>query len=180
MPVVRRLWPMLTALVLGTFAGAHMLISFDRHLLYGIVGAALLLIAAVMLCQPQIRLSPNAERWGGPAIGVTSGLLGGMSGIFGPPLTAYLVGLDLHPDMFVKQISLLFLAATVTLLAALGAMGTMSTVDLLVSAAAMVPIQLGLLIGRWLRSHIRPAYFRAAVLGVLAWGGFDLLHRSLL
>src|SRR5438128_12435604 len=37
MPVVRRLWPMMTALVLGTFAGAHMLISFDRHLLYGIV-----------------------------------------------------------------------------------------------------------------------------------------------
>jgi uncharacterized protein len=176
--VLRRLWPMLGALVLGTLAGTHLLISTDRHMLNGVVGVALVLLAAVMLCQPRIRLSPRLQRWGGPLIGVSAGLLGGMSGMFGPPLIAYLVGLDLHPDLFVKQISILFLAATVTLLLALGTMGGLTMTDLLISTAALIPIQLGLMIGRWLRRLIRPAFFRAAVLCVLAGGGIDLLRRA--
>jgi uncharacterized membrane protein YfcA len=98
--------------------------------------------------------------------------------MFGPPLIVYLVGLDLHPDLFVKQISILFLAATVTLLVALGTMGGLSTTDLLISAVALLPIQLGLLLGRSLRRRIRPAFFCAAVLCVLAWGGIDLLRRA--
>jgi uncharacterized membrane protein YfcA len=178
MLTLRRLWPMLGALVLGTLAGTHLLISSDRRMLNGLVGAALVLIAAVMLCQPRRRLSPSAERWGGPLIGLSAGLLGGMSGMFGPPLIVYLVGLDLHPDLFVKQISILFLAATVTLLVALGTMGGLSTTDLLISAVALLPIQLGLLLGRSLRRRIRPAFFCAAVLCVLAWGGIDLLRRA--
>jgi uncharacterized membrane protein YfcA len=178
MPALRRLWPTISALVLGTLAGAHILISIDRHMLDAIVGVSLVLIAALMLCQPKIRFAPSAEQWGGPLVGLSAGLLGGMSGMFGPPLVAYLVGLDLHPDAFVKQISILFLAATGTLLLALGSMGGLSTTDLLISAAAMIPIQLGLIIGRRLRRRIQPAIFRGAVLSVLAAGGIGLLRQA--
>jgi uncharacterized protein len=179
MPAVRRLWPIMTALVLGTLAGVHVLISIDRGWLNGIVGAALLVLAVFMLCQPEVRLNQRTERWGGPLIGLVAGLLGGMSGLFGPPLIAYLVGLELSPDMFVKQISMLFLAATTTLLLALGGMGGLSATDLLISAAAVIPVQLGVIIGTRLRGHIQPALFRSVVLCVLAWGGIDLLRRAL-
>jgi uncharacterized protein len=177
-PVLRRLWPIIGALVPGTLAGAYILISIDRHLLNAVVGVSLVLIAGLMLCQTQIRFAPSTRRWGGPLIGLSAGLLGGTSGMHGPLLIAYFVGLDLHPDVFVKQISILFLAAAVTLLLTLGSMGSLSTTDLLVSAAAMVPIQLGLLIGGWLRRRIQPAFFRAAVLCVLASGGIDLVRRA--
>ena len=156
---LRCLAPIIGALVVGTFAGAHILLSIDRHVLNGVVGAALVVLAALMLSRPQIRLGPGVQRWGGPLVGLSSGLLGGMSGMFGPPLIAYLVGLDLAPDAFVKQISILFLAATGTLLLALGSMGSMSPIDLLVSAAALLPIQLGIMIGRAVRRRIRPELF---------------------
>jgi hypothetical protein len=58
---------------------------------------------------------------------------------------------------------------TGTLLLALGSMGSMSPVDLLVSAAALLSIQLGLMIGRAVRRGIRPERFRVAVLCVLAY-----------
>jgi uncharacterized membrane protein YfcA len=179
-PALRRLWPILVALVLGTFAGAHILLNIDRHTLNAIVGAALVVLAGLMLFRPQVQIKAGTERWGGPLVGVLAGLLGGMSGMFGPPLIAYLVGLHLAPDVFVKQISLLFLAATGTLLLALGSMGSFSGLDLLISTAAMLPIQLGLIIGRGLRRRLSPALFRVAVLCVVAYGGLDLLRRAFL
>jgi len=179
LPALRRLWPMLIALVLGTLAGVHLLISIDRRLLNGVVGTVLVGLAAWLFRQPRLGLSPSAERWAGPAVGLIAGTFGGLSGMFGPPLIAYLIGLGIHPDLFVKYISILFLAATGALLLALGGSGTLSLTDLAISAAAMVPIQLGVVIGRWLRGRCPPSLFRALVLGVLACGGLDMLRRAL-
>ena len=179
LPALRRLWPMLVAIVLGTRIGVHLLISIDRHVLNGVVGAVLIGLALWLFRQPRIGLSRSAERWAGPAVGLMAGTFGGLSGMFGPPLIAYLVGLGVHPDLFVKYISILFLAATGTLLLALGGTGTLSLTDLAISAAAMVPIQLGVVIGRWLRQRCPPTVFRALVLGVLGLGGLDMLRRAL-
>jgi uncharacterized membrane protein YfcA len=178
LPALYRLWPMLGAIVLGTWAGVHFLVSIDRHLLNGVVGTILVVLAAWLLYQPRLELSQSTERWAGPLIGLFAGMFGGIAGMFGPPLIAYLVGLGLHPDTFVKYISILFLAATGTLLVALGGTGVLSMADFAISAAAMIPIQLGVVIGRWLRGRCPPNLFRGLVLCVLALGGLDMLRRA--
>jgi len=66
-------------------------------------------------------------------------------------------GLGLRPNEFVKHISILFLAARAALLVALGRAGAMSWADIAVSAGALVPIYLGMLIGRWLCGIARHA-----------------------
>ncbi len=177
---LRRLWPMLLAIAVGTAAGIHVLISIDRNLLNAVVGTVLVLLAVWLLCQPRISLSRSAERWAGPPIGLSAGILGGISGMFGPPLIAYLIGLGLGPDAFVKHISILFVAASATLLVALGGAGSLSWADLAVSAVALIPIQLGVVIGRWLRGRCPPDVFRALVLCALAFGGLDMLRRAAL
>ena len=174
-----RLWPMLLAVVGGTWVGVHLLISIDSTALNGIVGTLLVLLAAWLLFQPRLVLGRAAERWAGPPIGLMAGVMGGMSGMFGPPLIAYLIGLGLHPDAFAKYISILFLAASSTLLLALGGTGTLSWADVAVSAAALAPIYLGVVIGRWLRNYCPPALFRALVLCALAFGGLQMLRRAL-
>jgi uncharacterized membrane protein YfcA len=94
-------------------------------------------------------------------------------------MIAYLVGLGTDPDSFVKQMAVFALTASATMLAALGGSGALSWGDLAVSAAAVIPIQAGMPLGRVLRRRIRPGLFRALVLTVLAGGGLDLLHRAL-
>jgi uncharacterized membrane protein YfcA len=173
---LQRLWPMLLTIVAGAWVGVQLLLSIDRHLLNGTVGSLLVLLAIWLLCQPRLVLGRSTERWAGPPVGLFAGLFGGMSGMFGPPLIAYLIGLGLHPDAFVKHISILFVAATGTLLLALGS--TMSWTDLAVSAGALIPIQIGVVIGRWLRRYCPPPVFRAIVLGVLAFGGLQMLRRA--
>lgn len=173
---LHRLWPLLLTIVVGTLAGVHVLISIDRQVLYAAVGTVLVLLAVWLLCQPRLVLSRSSERWAGPPVGLFAGVLGGISGMFGPPLIAYLIGLGLHPDAFVKHISILFTVATGTLLLALGS--TLTWMDFAVSAGALIPIQIGVMIGRWLRGYCPPAVFRAIVLGVLAFGGLQMLRRA--
>jgi len=174
-----RLWPMLVAVVAGTVAGVHLLVSIDRAVLNGTVGVLLVLIATWLFCQPRIALGGWAERWAGPPIGLVAGIMGGISGMFGPPLIAYMIGLGLRPNEFVKHISILFLAAGAALLVALGRAGAMSWADVAVSAGALVPIYLGMLIGRWLRRHCPPGLFRALVLAALAIGGLQMIQAAL-
>jgi hypothetical protein len=177
---IKRIWPILLLLVVGTVIGVHLLVTIDRRLLSLILGLAFLGLAVLLVMMPRVRLSPAIARWSGPAVGLGAGVLGGMSAMFGPPMIAYLVGLGTEPDSFVKQMAIFAFTAAVTMLLALGGAGALSGFDLAVSAGAIVPIQLGMPLGRWLRRRIPPGVFRALVLIVLAVSGIDLLHRALL
>jgi uncharacterized protein len=177
---VRRLLPILGTLVLGTLIGAHLLVSVDRRTLDIIVGTAFVLLATMLLCLPRIRIGAGAECWASPLVGLLAGLLGGVSAMFGPPLIAYQIGLGVDPGTFVKHMAILAFTATATLLLALGGSGALTPADLLISTAAIIPIQLGMPLGRWLRGRVPPALFRAAVLCTLAWAGLDMLRRAFL
>jgi uncharacterized membrane protein YfcA len=174
-----RLWPMLLAVVAGIVTGVHLLVSIDQAALNGVVGVLLMLVAAWLFWQPRIALSGWAERWAGPPIGLLAGIMGGMSGMFGPPLTAYTIALGLRSNEFAKHISILSLAAGATLLVALGGAGAMSWADVAVSAGALVPVYIGMLIGRWLRRHCPPGLFRALVLAALVIGGLQMIRAAL-
>jgi len=178
MSTIRQLLPMLATLVLGIFVGVHLLTTLDRHLLNAALGISFIALAALLMSLPRFRLSPRTDRWAGPLVGLCAGLLGGMAAMFGPPLVAYLVGSGAAPDTFVKRMAIVAFVGSATLLIALGRSGSLSGTDLLVSAAAILPIQLGMPAGRWLRRRIKPAVFRAGVLVALALGGLDLLHRA--
>jgi len=177
---IKRLWVILVLLIVGTMIGVHLLVTIDRRLLSLILGPSFLAIAALLVAMPRVRLSPATARWTGPAVGLGAGVLGGMSAMFGPPMIAYLVGLGTEPDSFVKQMAIFAFTAAATMLLTLGGSGTLSRFDLAFSAGAIIPIQLGMPLGRWLRRRIPPGVFRALVLIVLAVSGIDLLHRALL
>jgi uncharacterized protein len=176
---VRRLTPILGPLVLGTVFGTHLLISVNRRALDIVIGLTFMLLAALLMVMPRLRISRGAELWAGPLVGLVAGLLGGMSAMFGPPLIAYQIGLGVDPPTFVKHMAILALTATLTLVLALGGSGVLTGPDLVVSAVAILPIQLGMPVGRWLRGRVPPILFRAAVLCTLAWSGLDMLHRAL-
>jgi hypothetical protein len=176
---IQRIWPILILLIVGTLIGVHLLVTIDRRLLNLMLGICFLGLAALLVVMPRVRLAPATARWMGPFVGLGSGVIGGMSAMFGPPMIAYLVGLGTEPDSFVKQMAIFAFTAAVTMLLTLGGSGALSGVDLAVSAGAIVPIHIGMPLGRWLRRRIPPGVFRALVLIILAVSGVDLLHRAL-
>jgi uncharacterized membrane protein YfcA len=178
MAAIRQLLPVLIFVVIGLLIGVHLLLTIDRHLLSLILGISFLALAGLLLLMPHVRIAEATARWAGPAVGFGAGVLGGMSAMFGPPMIAYLVGRGTDPDSFVKQMAIFAFTASLTMLAALGGSGTMSGRDMAVSALAIIPIQAGMPLGRWLRRRTKPQWFRMAVLIVLALGGLDMLHRA--
>jgi uncharacterized membrane protein YfcA len=176
---LRQLWPIMVPLAVGAVLGTHLLITIDRQRLNLIIGISFLALAVLLLCLPRLRIVGHAARWGGPFVGFGAGLLGGMSAIFGPPMIAFMVSTGVRPDTFVKHMALLALTASTTMLIVLAGSGAMSGGDFLMSAAAMIPIQLGMPLGRWLRGYIRPNWFRVLVLVVLAASGLDMLREAL-
>jgi uncharacterized membrane protein YfcA len=61
---------MLAALVLGTLIGVHLLISVDPRWLAAFVGVSFILLAAMLLALPRVRVSPRADRWAAPVVGL--------------------------------------------------------------------------------------------------------------
>jgi uncharacterized membrane protein YfcA len=176
---VRYLLPIIMPLAVGAVVGTHLLISIDRQRLNLVVGISFLLLALLLLCLPRLRITHRTARLSGPVVGFGAGVLGGMSAIFGPPMIAFMVSTGVDPDTFVKHMAILALTAATTMLLVLGGSGAMSGGDFLMSAAALIPIQLGMPLGRWLRNRIKPNWFRLLVLVVLAASGLDMLRRAL-
>jgi uncharacterized protein len=177
---VYRLVPILGPLIVGTVLGVHLLVSANRRALDIGAGTSFVVLAAVLLLLRRVRVHRRAERWVGPVVGLLAGVLGGVTAMFGPPLIAYQIGLGADPNTFVKNMAILALTASSTLLVTLGGAGALTGADLLVSAAAIIPIQLGMPLGRWLRRRVPPGVFRAIVLCTLAWAGLDMLRRGLI
>lgn len=94
----------------------------------------------------KFRIGPQQEIWAAPIIGALAGIIGGLLTLSGPPLMIYLTCLRLPKDEFVVAISQMFLTASVGLALGLLIFGITQPSELAVSAAACVPV----LIGMWL------------------------------
>lgn len=175
---LRRFAALIVALVVGTFAGARLLVDIDQRILAGIVGAAVLVFAVCAHFPRSLHLGRRAERWLGMPVGFLAGLLGGMTTFFGPPLIMFFFALNLQKDEFVGTISTVYLCAAVPLAAAFGMFGVMGPREFLLSSAAAVPIFCGMLIGQWLRTRISHELFRRGLLLMLLVVGVRLLYRS--
>ncbi len=177
--LLRRFWALILCLIAGLLIGTALFVRLDQHLLMLTIGVLAILLSTAAIMQPHVTVPPRHERWLGPLVGFVSGVIGGMSTLFGPLLAVYVVGLRLPRDAFVKAISLLYLIAACTLTISGTMQGATSATLLLWSALAMIPVYFGMLIGRRIRPWIDPERFRLLVLGVVWLTGANLMRIGL-
>jgi hypothetical protein len=177
--ILKRYWPTIVCLIGGTLIGTALFAALDQHILLLTVGTLTIMLSTFSILQPHVAIPRSREVWLGPPVGLVSGLIGGMSTLFGPLLAIYVVGLKLPRDEFVKTISLLFVIAATCLTVGGAAQGTTSTQGLIWSVVAMIPVYLGMLIGQRVRRYINPDQFRLLVLGVVWLTAANLIRMGL-
>jgi uncharacterized membrane protein YfcA len=177
--MLKRFWPLILCLVAGTFVGTALFAWLDRHVLLLTVGILAITLSTASILQPHVTVARRSEPWLGPPVGFVSGVIGGMSTLFGPLLAVYVVGLRLPRDDFVKAISLLYLIAAICLTLGGTAQGIAGPKELTWSAVAMIPVYAGMLIGQRVRRYINPDQFRLLVLGVVWLTGANLIRMGL-
>lgn len=176
--VLRRLWPMMAGIFIGTIAGSWVLVSGDTKWTTAALGAALTVYATYTLLARQLSVPERMERWLSPVIGATTGLVTGGTGVFVIPAVPYLQALGFDKDDLVQALGLSFTVSTVALAGPLlwhGGSGS-----LWLSAAAVVPALLGMWLGQAIRHRVSPPTFRRWFLICLIVLGLELLLRPIL
>ncbi|STW52849.1 membrane protein [Klebsiella pneumoniae] len=80
--IVRRLWLMMTGIIIGTLAGSSLLIGLNPRWSALALGAALIVYAGYALCSPVFQVSGRVEKWLSPLMGGLTGVItGGDRGI---------------------------------------------------------------------------------------------------
>jgi uncharacterized protein len=176
---LRRFLPLIACLVLGSFIGSAMLASLEQKQLLLLVGSFAAVAAILSLMNPRLAIPAHGERWLSPPVGFASGVIGGMSTLYGPILIVYLIGLKLPRDEFVKGMSLLYLTAAVCLILGSLSQKTAGTFEFAMSAVGIIPVYFGMLVGRAVRKRINPDIFRKLVLGFLLITGVNMIRQGM-
>jgi uncharacterized protein len=178
-PSVKRFWPLFLGIAAGTVVSVQMLAAFDIRLLYLILGAIVAVFASVLHRRLVFAVAPRAEPWVAPPVGVVSGLVGGLSMLFGPIYAMYLSGLKLGKEAFVAAIAVANVWATVVLAVAMARYDLFGGADAVASLLALVPSFAGVLLGQWLRRYINEDVFRKTLAVVLFLIGLNLIRKAL-
>lgn len=178
-PSVKRFWPLLLGIGAGTAISVRMLATFNVTALYGILGAIVVVFASVLHRRLVFSVAPRAEPWLAPAAGVASGLVGGLSMLFGTVYAMYFSGLKLGKEALVAAISLANVWATLVLAAAMARYDLVGGADLVASLLALIPAFGGVLLGTWLRRYINEDLFRKTLAVVLFLIGLNLIRKAL-
>jgi uncharacterized protein len=177
--VLGRLWPAFIAVFVGTWIGVEILVSIDERALLLVVGVAVIVFALVQGSSRRLVLPNRLVKPAGVVFGLASGVIGGLSSMFGPMLILYLLSVrDLAKDQFVSSISFLYLSAVVPWTIILYIYGVLDAKTLLYSSAATVPVALGMMVGQHLRQRISEQRFQKLVLAVLLGSGGTMLWRA--
>lgn len=173
-----RLWPFLLAASVSVWVGAVALKRIDVSLLAALLGVLLVVYAVLSLSRFRVSLPRQCESWAGPMVGVTNGVLTGMTGSFVVPGVLYLQAIGLPRDMLIQAMGMLFTASTVALAVSLGGHRLLSVELALVSLAATVPALLGMAVGRLVRSGLAEEKFRRVFFLSLLVLGVYIVIRS--
>jgi uncharacterized membrane protein YfcA len=158
--LIRRLWPTLLTIFISTAVATGIIASTKSAVIIGALGGALLLYAAAGLLNFHINVSLQAERWGGPIVGVVTGFITGATGTFVVPAVPYFAGLGLARDELVQALGLSFTVSTVALSVGLLWHDALTLLSVSNSAIAVLPALLGMMVGGGIRRRISPERFR--------------------
>src|SRR5450755_575684 len=176
--LVRRLWPLLLGVVVGTVGGSGIIAGRGGRAATAGLGVALAIYGATGLAKPRMRLQPAAETWAAPLVGLATGLVTGATGVFVIPAVPYLGWLGLVHDALVQALGLSFTVSTFALAAGLVLHGALPFATTATSLFAVAPALVGMALGGWLRARFRPEMFRLCFFVGLMALGVELILRG--
>ncbi|MBL8646195.1 MAG: sulfite exporter TauE/SafE family protein [Sphingosinicella sp.] len=177
MALLRRLWPMMATITIGTLASSALLAGGDTRLTTSLLGGVLVIYAAYTLLARPLRVSTGSERWASPLIGLITGIVTGGTGVFVIPAVPYLQALGFEKDDLVQALGLSFTVSTIALAAGLFWHGAVPKGDMLMSTLAIIPALLGMAAGQIIRARISPPIFRRVFLVGLLLLGLEMALR---
>ena len=175
-----RFLPMFLFLVLGLIVGARLILEINLNTVTQIIAVSIIFAALINCFGFKITNIKNIhEKIITSIIGFGSGILGGLSTFYGPPMLAYIVAVDLPKEKFVRTVSTMYFIGSFPLYGSLIYYGFATKEDLFFSILLIIPAFLGQQIGTRIRDKINQKQFRIGILITLIILGISLFLKTI-
>lgn len=178
--VVRRFWRLIGLVVLGIGLAGQLVTSLPQAAFLLILGVPITVFGVTQLAGLPLRFAPRHARRAEIATGIVSGFFGGISGVWGPPLIALLLSLEVDKRTFVRVQGVVYMIGSVALLAAHLRSGVLNAGTAPFSALLIVPALGGMWLGGRLQDRLDQDRFRRLTLMILTLAGLNLIRRAVM
>ena len=175
-----RFFPMFITLFLGILIGGKLILSLNLKTISIIIALTIIIFTSFNFLGLNLNwLKPKYEKIISIFIGFFSGILGGVSTFYAPPIITFLVSLNLAKENFIRTTATMYFLASIPLYSSLIFHGLGNFYDLLVSLIITAPALLGQYLGTKIRVRLSNEIFRKTILVILIIIGFSLLFKNL-
>jgi uncharacterized protein len=174
---LKRFAPLIVTQAIASIVTVRMTLELSVKQFDMMLAGAVLLAVVLMAFKPTINVSSKSEIVSSAATGLFSGLLGGISSLTGPVTITYLMALKLTKDEFVGAVSVIYFFGAIPVYAAMFWFHRIGVTDLGYSALALLPMGIGLALGKRIRNRLDESLFRNALLIFLSGLALVLLFK---
>jgi uncharacterized membrane protein YfcA len=175
---LRKFWRLNLVFAIVIVAAAQLAAVMSDEMLFGVIGASITVAGLTQLLGVRLEVAPRHAGIAEVGAGALSGLLGGLAGIWGPPLIMYLLAIRSPKEEMIRAQSITFFLGALLLLGAHLRSGLLNATTLPVSAMMIAPTLLGMFIGYRVQDRLDQTLFRKVTLIVLVLSGLNLLRRA--
>ena len=173
------LWPYVVTMMIAMYITSLFAAAAPVDLMVTGIGVVVVLWTLTSLWKAPPKLPDHLDPVVQPVAGVLAGLLGGMSGIWSPSMVVYLLARRVNKEEFIQFTGFIILFGTLPLTLGYITTGLLNRETALASALMVVPVLVGLFIGRKLRHRINNEQFFKVLLVAFCLMGLHLMWRGL-
>ena len=175
-----RFLPMFLMLFLGILIGGKLILNLNFQTISIIIALTIIFFTLINFFGFNLKnIKKRNEKILSVIIGFFSGILGGLSTFYAPPIITFLVSLNLEKENFIRTTATMYFLASIPLYSSLVYHGLGNFYDLLMSLIVTAPALFGQYLGTKIRMKLSNEIFRKTILSILIIIGFLLLMKNL-
>lgn len=165
--------------VLGVVGGVMILGAIETGSAAQVLGVFLVIYAAHSLWRSNKMASWGRSLLVQSSVGISTGVVNGITGSQMMPLLPYLISLDLPPQRLVQVSNISFTLSSLVMFVGLSQIGIMTMEALVASIVGTPAMYVGIVIGNRLQSRLSADSFRTGVILLLGSAGVILIFKPL-
>ena len=176
-----RFLPMFLALFLGLLIGGKLILSLSLNFISISIATVIIIFTSLNFFGINLKnLKKTNEKILSVIIGFFSGILGGLTTFYAPPIITFLISINLDKEFFIRTTATMYFFASIPLYSSMVYHGLGDYYDLTISLILVIPAIVGQFFGSKVRKKMSNEIFQKLVLIILIIIGFTLLIKNLI
>ncbi|MCW9033792.1 MAG: sulfite exporter TauE/SafE family protein [Rhodospirillales bacterium] len=176
--IAKMMWPFAFMLIVFVWVFSGITTSIPHHILMICLGGVVITFSLTSLFLHPPTLPPRFDRLGQLFFGTLSGMMGGLTAIWAPPLVIYLVSRRINKDDFVRITGFIVTMGSLPLCLGYWQNGLMTGTLALTSLAMFIPTLIGFSLGELIRRRVDAQRFQKVVLVVFLLMGLNIIRKA--